>query len=364
MTEVESLQAMFADFARSNSNDSPLYGTLARRVAQRPDLAGMLLANPFPDRRLPVLLFAAVHDQVLLTPDCELGDWYPSVRRGDGASVRTDDASDAFAAMCAERRAAIESTIATRTVQTNETGRAAFLRFGIAAAVERCDANSVALVDVGSSAGLNLCLDRYRVDYQPGGSAGPHDSPVRIPCQTAAGFMVPMLPPIAVRVGIDQSPIDITDADGARWLLAGVWPDQIGRFERLQAAMALAATTEFTLVAGDAVADLGPLVDRVPDDQLPIVMVSWVLNYLSPSARADFVKALDRIGTQRPLAWIWAESPAGTAELPWPANLVAPDAPPLNSGATQLMLSTWRDGVRRDEHLAICHPHGRRLTPV
>ena len=38
------------------------------------------------------------------------------------------------------------------------------------------------------------------------------------------------LPPVACRVGIDAMPIDPTSDDGADWLLACLWPDNLPRF--------------------------------------------------------------------------------------------------------------------------------------
>ncbi len=49
-------------------------------------------------------------------------------------------------------------------------------------------------------------------------------------------------PLVGARIGLDRSPIDLTDPDAARWLEACVWPDQPDRFHRLQAAIGLAQT--------------------------------------------------------------------------------------------------------------------------
>ena len=97
------------------------------------------------------------------------------------------------------------------------------------------------LVDVGASAGINLLCDRYRLDYGRHGATGPADSTVRIGCEVTGGDppIADRLPALAQRVGIDLSPIDLSDPADARWLLACVWPDT-GRAERVEASIRLA----------------------------------------------------------------------------------------------------------------------------
>jgi hypothetical protein len=49
------------------------------------------------------------------------------------------------------------------------------------------------------------------------------------------------MPKVVARVGVDLDPVDVTDADDARWLRACLWPDQPERAARLEAEMALRA---------------------------------------------------------------------------------------------------------------------------
>jgi len=54
------------------------------------------------------------------------------------------------------------------------------------------------------------------------------------------------MPEVVARVGVELDPVDVTDADDARWLRACLWPDQPERVARLEAEMALAATAPRT----------------------------------------------------------------------------------------------------------------------
>jgi hypothetical protein len=58
------------------------------------------------------------------------------------------------------------------------------------------------------------------------------------------------MPKVAARVGVDLDPVDVTDADDARWLRACLGPDQPERIARLEAELTLAATAPPLLVAG------------------------------------------------------------------------------------------------------------------
>ena len=68
--------------------------------------------------------------------------------------------------------------LGTRRIQTNDCGRSALIAPALTWAASRHPA-PLALVDVGASAGLNLLLDRFRIDYGAYGATGPPESPVR-----------------------------------------------------------------------------------------------------------------------------------------------------------------------------------------
>ncbi|MEP6299921.1 MAG: DUF2332 domain-containing protein, partial [Ilumatobacter sp.] len=258
--------------------------------------------------------------------------------------------------------------LATRRVQTNEIGRCAlFLPAFVLAATEL---GPIAHVDVGTSAGLNTLLPRYSYRYDaddethgeadtetdvggPGarghviGAGGP-----LLTCSTRGSGPLPnSMPAVSSARGIDIDPVDITDPVDARWLQACCWPDQTDRFDRLAAAIELARADPPEIVTGHAVSAIRPVIDRIPATEQPVVTTSWALNYLVPEARRAFLDELDRVGAERDISWVFAESPALTPELPH-----APDL--IGEHTTALTLVRWRDGARRTEHLATCHPHG------
>ena len=100
------------------------------------------------------------------------------------------------------------------------------------AAVAAQTRRPLALVEIGTSAGLLLNYDHYRYSYGSHG-VGP-ESPVRLHCELRGRDpAVTAVPAATAKVGIDLNPIDATDPDEALWLAALLWPEQQRRRERL-----------------------------------------------------------------------------------------------------------------------------------
>lgn len=341
------LPAAFARFARDHRRRAPLTARIAAIIADEPALAAILLGAP-SEQRLPVLLLAAIHDQVLADPDCELARWYPTV----AADPRHDNPRAALVSHCAERADALAATVASRSTQTNEVGRCALLLPALATIAG--EAGPLAWIDVGASGGLNLLLDRFAYAYRPGGTVGTVGEPTGVHLEVDTRGEVPVparMPPIERRLGLDRSPIDLLDPVEARWLRACVWADQHDRFRRLDGAIAVAVEHPVEVRRGDAVDDLPAVLDDLAGTGHPVVTNSWVLNYLSPARRDDYVAMLDRAGRARDLSWVFVESPADAPGLPFDPALA-------ERSVTAVGMVTWRAGRRHVEHLGIAHPHG------
>ena len=344
MTDVAELSEHFRALGSDHRNRSPLHAHLCSAAADDPEIVALLQAAP-QDQQLPVLLMAAVHSIVLAEPDLELAAYYPSVTE----APRAGDAFPAFRALCHRRADELRRIVAHRQVQTNEVGRSAIF---LPALAQIADAvGPIGLLDVGASAGLNLQLDRFEYHYSPGGDVG-GPSPVVVRTATRGEVPVPaVVPAISARLGIDRSPIDAADADDARWLMACVWPDQRDRFERMRDALALAREHPVAVCRSDAVDGLRAAVDEVASAGHPVVLNSWVLNYLGDDRRRAYLAELDAIGRERDLDWLYAEAPALCAGIPFGDR---GDDPFI----TALTLTTWRAGERSTRHLAAAHPHG------
>ncbi len=341
----------FSAFARSAHPRAPLYTALSNLAARDPAIYRLLGQAP-PQQRLPVLLFASVHALLLEEPGHQLAQWYPNLTV-DHRSPADRALAGVFTRFVTDHRTALEHLLATRTTQTNEVGRCAFLLPALGLIAD--EVGPIGHLDVGASGGLNLLLDQYRYNYRDERGATTsvgEDSIVVITCAVRGDVPIPTtLPTIVRRCGVDRNPIDVTDPTEAHWLEACVWPDQADRFARLVQAIELARRQPPELLAGDAVASLAPAIDRIGAGAHPVVTNSWVLNYLTSEARVAYLAELERIGAERDLSWVYAEAPAHIPELP-----NSPD--PKNSHLTVLSMVRWRNGERLVDHLATVHPHG------
>jgi hypothetical protein len=301
----------YADWA---ADVSPLYERLARGVAD--DRVLLDIANEAREEQpAPQLLFAAVH-ALLLGGDGndhendqglerELAAFYPTC--SDDPLAPTEGAFGYFREFCLANERAVRETVATRSVQTNDVGRSAVL-FPAFEYLSRVTGRvPLALVEIGASAGLNLYWDRYRYEYDGHRLCGDPDSPVRI-ASAVRGKRDPPLPPsppnVAVRVGIDLNPLDVTDPDDARWLRALVIPDQRERHERLASAIDLVRERSPDIVAGDALDTLPDVLDRLPENGIACVYSTLTTYQLGENGVADLEEVLADRGRKRTIHWL------------------------------------------------------------
>ncbi|WP_419809358.1 DUF2332 domain-containing protein [Sphingomonas sp.] len=194
--------------------------------------------------------------------------------------------------------------------QTNEPGRSGALMLGLLE-VARRHGPRLEVLEIGSSAGLNLLIDRYRFDL--GGTVvGPADAAVTIRPDWTGEAPAPVpLDIVSVR-GCDIRPLDATDPGVEARLAAYVWAETPARGERLGTAIAMQRARGVDLVRADA-ADW--IEARLAEPQAAgvtrVLMHSVVWQYL-PGATADRIRAAmtaagARATPERPLGWVMME---------------------------------------------------------
>jgi hypothetical protein len=346
-----SLADVFAHFGETDVRGaSPLYEAVSLAIAASPEALAAIEQAP-PLKRHPTVILAALHDLVLQGKAPELAEAY--VRR-DAATAGPAGVS-ALVALSND----VVAIAARRQTQTNETGRGAVLYPAITEAAHRVGADSIALIDVGCSAGLNLTVDHADINYSDGSHLGDEASPLQLACQVTGERAVPnrSMPTVVSRIGIDLNPVDPSDPADARWLRACLWPDQPERIARLDAAIALAARHERTLLPGDALERLPDAFAMVPNGALPVVMTTWALAYFSHEDRLRFLRRLDERAARGPLAWVSAEGVG-----------IAPAVPTMGDSrmaAHSVVGIAVADGpALRVDAVGRCHPHGQWLEWV
>lgn len=411
-SSIPALAAAFTGFAEHRAGSyAPFTAALARRIAAEPTLlAAAAAARPGQSR--PDLLLACLHSLALDLADTSPGHPVATAYSHAGAQPRIagepataavgpglppcadelDAEADDVVAFALDHHVTLTELVGSRTVQTNEVGRAAFLYPGLLVARAHAHGRRLALIEIGASAGLNLLLDQYRITYRRGSDLPGHQSagddeptlsadtaegnaalivdpdpqgasrPDEVPqvqC-TLLGSARPRLGPplhtgagVGTRVGLDLYPLDPRRPEDRRWLRALVWPEHNARRARLDQALRLAAghpavtAGSYPLVTtGDAAAELAPLLDTVADDEHPVVMHTAVLAHMTSTHRATFTRALLEASHTRAISWLAAEP--------------RPDRDPR-----RLRLALVRGGqIVEEQALAAYHPHGATLSWV
>jgi hypothetical protein len=327
---------------------SPLYERVAVALSESDEALRAIEAAP-ARKRHPTVILAALHDLALAGRAPALAAAYAAADGEAAAGAAIDTLlrmTDSVLAIAVRRQ-----------TQTFETGRCAVLYPAVAEAARRVGAETVGLIDVDGSAGLNLHVDRVGITYGDGRALGDPSSPVQLSSSIVGGRPAPTtaMPEVVVRIGVDRDPVDVTDADDARWLRACLWPDQPERRARLEAELALAATAPPLLLRGKAVEVLPDAFDRVPADALPVVTTTWALSHLPLESRLRFLHRLDRATAGRAVAWVSAEGVG-----------VAPAIPTLGdrraSGHSIIGLAVFDGRVLRAEALGRCWSRGRLLS--
>src|SRR5215211_6600972 len=326
---------------------SPLYERVAVALSESAEALRAIEAAP-AGKRHPTVILAALHDLALAGRAPALAAAY--------AAADGEAAAGAAIDTLLRMTDSVVAVAVRRAPRTDETGRCAVLYPAIVEAARRAGANAVGLIDVGCSAGLNLNVDHVGITYSNGQSLGDPASPVQLSCSIVGDRPIPTraMPEVLARVGVDLDPVDVTDADDARWLRACLWPDQPQPIARLEAELALAAAAPALLLQGDPVEVLPDAFAHVPADALPVVTTTWALSRFPLERRLRFLHRLDEAAAGRAVAWVSAEGVG-----------VAPAIPTLGdrhaSGHSILGLAVFDRAALRAEAIGRCWSQGRWL---
>jgi hypothetical protein len=225
--------------------------------------------------------------------------------------------------------------------QTNEAGRSAnfvaALHWLASRVVPQFEIN-----EIGSSAGMNLLIDRYLYDLG-GVVSGPDAAPITIrpdwrgPSPPADPFTIS-----TVR-GCDLTPIDVRDDAAAERLRAYIWPEMAERFARMDAGITMIRARGVDLVQADA-ADWVEHMLAAPQSPgtTRVLMHSIVWQYLPDGTQARITKAIEAAAALAsavcPLAWIALETNRDTFQH-------------------ELMVRYWPSGDEM-KVLGMAHAHG------
>jgi hypothetical protein len=197
----------------------------------------------------------------------------------------------------------------TGTVQTNEVSRSIAWRLvaDLVAARGAGSPTSMVLVELGCSAGLNLVQDDLGLRWEgwrPRASAAGRSPSI------AASRIVAAL-------GIDRSPLDVSVEEDRLLLRASLWPGQVERRARLDAAIEALEREKRAGFISIERGDLPGAVDRVASftDRHPgafvLVFNTIVTGYLDDTAYRELQTRIASLLSRRRGVWVELETPRG-----------------------------------------------------
>ena len=274
--------------------DKPATG-FARRMA---DWQGAPLADA-----LPLRAAGALHALHLAGTARELAPIYADAEDINDAAI--------VAGVVARHEAALLPWL-DGPPQTNEAGRSSNFIAAMLWLAEQGLPPHFNCLEIGSSAGINLMIDRYHYDLG-GVQVGPQPGVMAFTPEWR-GTHPPQQPIEIVGLkGCDVAPVDLTDPAQALRLKAFIWPEHAVRFARMEAAVAAARQKRPDIVRATA-PDFIEAELRKPQTKgtTRVLMHSIVWQYVPEDQQLRVTTAMEEAGAEatpdRPLAWIALEA--------------------------------------------------------
>ena len=302
MTNFDQISTTFTTFAeRECKGVSRLYHQLSLDISAEKEL--LRIANKSRKRQpIPNLFLGAIHYLLMKNPEEELAAYYPSISKQASSEIPIKLVKE----FCKRREEEIVSLLQEKIVQTNAINRSAYLMPIISS---RYSPNGeLSLVDIGTSSGLTMNLDKYEYDYGEGQKFG--KSQVKIKSKLLGGKLPDFKEILKInrKIGIDQNPLDLTHEDNATWLTSLIWPDSLERFERIKSAIALAKEASLELYQASSVGEFKKIIDKIPLEGELMVFHTHVLYQFSQAERREFRDMLDVVGEKRNYTYVAVES--------------------------------------------------------
>jgi hypothetical protein len=222
-----------------------------------------------------------------------------------------------FRSILLKHHAVIQSYMG-RPNQINRPSRGAVLFPALCEIAAEAETQTVGLIEIGPSLGLNLCLDQYEYDYGPFGTQGRIGSRCRIACElrSALGPSVessPWVPDlsrpleVAHRIGLELHPVELDDTPTVSWLCAlarSLFATEPNFGASLDAALAIRRETPIEMLGGDGTVLLPSALRSIPDGATPVVLESFVSYQLAHDAFVRFLDAMRSHCHERPVFFI------------------------------------------------------------
>jgi len=332
---------------------SPMYAELLSALADDLEAGGATAHvlrghedDPGPSG-LALRLAGSIHRLVLAGRADELTGFYPTTGGTWGAP------GVSAVAEFLERRGDDVRPFLDQAPQTNEVGRAAALVGGLLVVAARWPL-PVRLFEIGSSGGLNLQADRFRISGDQEAAWGDPSSPVVLDGAWVGAGLPDVSLDVVERGGSDVHPVDVTSEAGRLTLTSYVWPDMTARHARLAGAIELARSRPVPVERADAASYVERL--RLVPGTVTVLWHSVMWQYVPPQQQHRVTARLSTLGASAtadsPLVHLFAEPTRRT---------------PDDEHRFWVCAETWAGGEASDGErvfLGRMAPHGLPVTWV
>ncbi|MEP3244667.1 MAG: DUF2332 family protein [Sneathiella sp.] len=261
--------------------------------------------SPYGDS-VPLRLAGAFHGLARTGRIPELNAVYPP-HDGKASDQAVLNAVEAVAAKEAEYiLARLESA-----PQTNEVRRAGVLLPGFFEVAHRTGLSELVTSELGASAGLNLYWDHFR--YKLGDLTwGDGSSDVVLEPDIQGQLPAAAELTVRARAACDLNPVDIHQREEREKLLSYLWPDQMARIKKTEAAISFAARQSEKIVQSDAIDWLSKRLAEQHEGAVHVVYHTIAWQYFpeekQKSGEALLKEAGSRATKTSPLAWLRLEA--------------------------------------------------------
>ncbi|WJE17178.1 DUF2332 domain-containing protein [Halobacillus sp. ACCC02827] len=300
-----SLTERFNNFAVLEcEGSSELYKRLASEIAKDDEMLTLCL-EAREGQPIPNLLLGAVHYLLLQGSDHQLKEYYPSIVN---EPKKDSHLFETFKDFCIENSSKIKSILKNKLVQTNEVRRCAYL-FPVFGYVHQQTNKPLSLIEIGTSAGLQLLWDQYSYSYGNEELYGNKDSYVHLTSTVREGEvprdLISSTPPVNDRRGLDLHVSDLTSEEDYLWLKALIWPEHEDRIANFEDSVKQLRLQPPHLIEGDGVGLLTEVIEEIPADTTLCIFHTHVANQMPEPVKENLLQKVNEVGRQRDVFHIY-----------------------------------------------------------
>ena len=301
--DQKALSNMFKRFSEEEcKGTSELYEFLSLQIASDEQLLE-LSTYVSEGQPKPNMLFGAVHYLLLQGSNHQLKDYYESITN---PPKNKEGSFPLFKDFCLKNKQKIINIVKSKLVQTNEVRRCAYLYPTFCYAFNQVN-KPLAMIEIGTSAGLQLMWDKFSYSYGNDNKFGDVNSTVHITAEVKGERPeIPISsPPVKSRIGVDLNIIDFNNDEDYNWLKSLIWPEHKERLKLFDDAAELLKKHPPNLINGDGVLLLDSIVKEIPIDQAICVFHTHVANQMPKDMKINLLNKIEKIGLERDVVHVY-----------------------------------------------------------